>query len=212
MGEEGRSSKRESKASQLYSKKVDTTKVNLPIIKQWIDDQINEQLPDDDIAAGFIYELVAGEENPDIHAIETQTNEFLGEKESRAFCKQLWKHLLSAQEDKEGIPEQLLEERKKMLEEQKKAVKESRQEYRSEERNRGWYQRDRRDDRRGGYRGGDRDRYGSYRQQRSRDTSNDDRKKTNYNRSTDGESQKTDKYEEDHHDARERGPRDRTLL
>lgn len=193
-----------------YKKQVDTTKVNLPVIKGWIEEQLNEQLPEDDIAAEFIYELIAGEENPDIKAIENQVDEFLGKKESRSFCKQLWKHLLSAQEDKDGIPEELVEQRKKMLEEQKKA-NEEKPRPNNYGRNRGWYHRDRRDGHKG--RASHKDH-----QRRNQDhehlaqTKDEDLRKTNYNRSSDGKPSRRDLYEEDHHDARERGPRDRTLL
>ncbi|QWW24332.1 hypothetical protein CA7LBN_003166 [Candidozyma auris] len=103
--ETGRSKK--DKTTSIFSRKVDSTKVNLPVIKRWIEEEITAQIPDDDIAAGFIYELIAGEENPDINAIRAQTDDFLGPKESKIFCKKLWKHLLSAQGDKDGLPSEL---------------------------------------------------------------------------------------------------------
>lgn len=192
----------------IYNKEVDSSKVNLEVIKHWIEEKLSEQLPEDDIAAGFIYELVAGEEHPDIHAIENQMDDFLGKQESRTFCKALWKHLLSAQEDKDGIPEELIEQRRKLLEEKKKAAQESAK-YNKSERNRGWYQRDRRDrfqsrGRQGDQRNDTDDRRSNY--------SRKDSKKTNYNRGIEGKLSKREQYEEDHHDARERGPRDRTLL
>lgn len=193
----------------IYNKEVDSSKVNLEVIKYWIEEKLSQQLPGDDIAAGFIYELVAGEEHPDILAIENQMDDFLGKQESRVFCKTLWKHLLSAQEDKDGIPEELIEQRRRLLEEKKQAAHESSKYYKSE-RNRGWYQRDRRD------RFPSRGRQGNQRSNkddhRKSSSSRKDPKKTNYNRSSEGKLSKRDQYEEDHHDARERGPRDRTLL
>lgn len=199
-----------SKTPLSYKKQVDTTKLNLPVIKRWIEEQLNEQLPEDDIAPEFIHELVAGEENPDIIAIESQVDEFLGKKESRSFCKQLWKLLLGAQEDKDGIPEELVEQRRKILEEQKKANEENSRPN-NYGRNRGWYHRDRRD----GYKGraGRKDHQRRNNdQEHVKQPEDDDMGKTNYNRSSDGKPSRRELYEEDHHDARERGPRDRTLL
>lgn len=210
---------KESKTTLIYSQRVDSTKLNLPVIKRWIEDEITAQLPDDDIAAGFIYELIAGEENPDIHAIEAQTDEFLGKKDSRKFCKQLWKHLLSAQEDKDGIPKELVEQRKKIIEEQRKANGQRNKDSRPRDANRGWYQRDRRANSTRNYR----DSGSDYNSQRTNYSSGDDLKsrnnrgsqtegrKTNYNRMSEL-SDKKNKYEDDHHDARERGPRDKTVF
>lgn len=104
------------KTPSLFKKSVDISKVNLPVIKAWIEETIHKFLPDDDIAVEFIYELLRSEELPNIHAIQEQMNDFLGQDESVAFCEKLWKLLLSAQKDPDGIPEQLLEQRKRQLE------------------------------------------------------------------------------------------------
>ncbi|QRG38661.1 hypothetical protein FDK38_003078 [Candidozyma auris] len=215
--ETGRSKK--DKTTSIFSKKVDSTKVNLPVIKRWIEEEITAQIPDDDIAAGFIYELIAGEENPDINAIRAQTHDFLGPKESKIFCKKLWKHLLSAQVDKDGLPSELVELRRRVLEEQR-ANEAKLQESMLQDRNRGWYHRDRRE--RYGQRDGfqKRGQGRSYRDSRTSDDSqkvvNDtdakhiDSKKTNYNRSEKKESR--DESEVYHSNGSERGPRDKTLL
>ncbi|PSK79811.1 hypothetical protein CJJ07_000171 [Candidozyma auris] len=215
--ETGKSKK--DKTTSIFSRKVDSTKVNLPVIKRWIEEEITAQIPDDDIAAGFIYELIAGEENPDINAIRAQTDDFLGPKESKIFCKKLWKHLLSAQGDKDGLPSELVELRRRVLEEQR-ANQAKLQESKLQDRNRGWYHRDRR------ARYGRRDSFQkrgqgrSYRDSRTSDDSSEivndtdakhiDSKKTNYNRSERKESR--DESEVYHSNGSERGPRDKTLL
>lgn len=99
----------------LFKKPVDISKVNLPVIKTWMEQTIHEQLPDDDIVVEFIYEMLQSEEKPDIKAIQEQMTNFLGEEESLIFCKELWSLLLSGQKDPDGIPEQLLQQRKKQL-------------------------------------------------------------------------------------------------
>ncbi|SGZ56391.1 CIC11C00000002933 [Sungouiella intermedia] len=109
-------SKSKGKTPSTFKKPVDISKVNLPVIKVWLEDTIHEQLPEDDIAVEFIYELLKSEESLAIDTIREQMNDFLGERESLIFCESLWKLLLSAQKDKDGIPEQLLEQRKKQLE------------------------------------------------------------------------------------------------
>lgn len=104
------------KMPSVFKKPVDMSKVNLPVIKVWLEETIHEHLPEDDIAVEFIYELLKSEELLNVEDIQEQMNDFLGEKESLEFCEKLWKLLLSAQKDKDGIPEQLLEQRKKQLE------------------------------------------------------------------------------------------------
>lgn len=104
------------KGSSLFKKPVDISKVNLPVIKVWLEETIHQHLPDDDIAVEFVFELLGSLELPDIDAIREQMNDFLGKDESKNFCEKLWKLLLSGQKDPDGIPEELLEQRKKQLE------------------------------------------------------------------------------------------------
>lgn len=179
-----------------FKKKVDTSKVNLPIIKQWIEDTVHEQLPDDDIAVEFVYELLTGEKNPDIVAIQDQMSDFLGEKESLQFCEDLWKLLLSAQKDADGIPEQLIEKRKEKLRQQNaEQAKNMLEKMKPKE------HREREDARR---------EYRTERgEERARARANDP--KTNYNRSNQERKERERKeYAKDHHDERER--RGNTLL
>ncbi|GEQ67373.1 hypothetical protein JCM33374_g1037 [Metschnikowia sp. JCM 33374] len=112
---------------RCFETPVNISKVSLPIIKQWLTDRLGEQLPDDDVAVEFIYELLIGGENdePDIGAIREQMDDFLGKEKSRVFCLDLWQLLISAQSSPEGIPQKLVDERKKKIEEDEKARKEA---------------------------------------------------------------------------------------
>lgn len=100
----------------VLKKPVDTSKVNLDVVKIWLEETINEYLPDDDIVVEFIYELLKQDDKPDIHVIQEHMDGFLGPEDSLKFCEELWRLLLSGQKDPDGIPEQLLEQRKKQLE------------------------------------------------------------------------------------------------
>ncbi|KAK6463790.1 kinase-like domain-containing protein [Scheffersomyces coipomensis] len=109
------------KFPKCYKVKVNIGKVNLEVIKEWISKTINEQLEDDDIVIDYIYELLqSGESNPDIKALQLQVQEFLGADEARKFCEKLWNLLISAQDNKDGIPKQILDERQKHKDEVEK--------------------------------------------------------------------------------------------
>lgn len=178
-------SRKSGRFPESYKEKVDTSKVNMEVIQRWIDETIHEQLPDDDIAGGFVYELLCAEENPDIVSIEQQVQEFIGAKESRRFCSRLWAHLLSAQQDPDGIPVELVAKRQKEFEARSKQ-----QDHRVRQ---SVSSRDHRSRPKG------RVEKPTYRAAT--------RRKTNYNRS--GAPQD---HQRDHHDPRERGARDNTLL
>lgn len=103
---------------KILKQHVDTTKVHLPIIKEWLEEEMQKHLPDDDIAVELIYEMLEGNKEPGAGEIQEQLQTFLGDDDGRVFCQQLWQLLVSAQEDKDGIPEQLLEKRKQQMEQQ----------------------------------------------------------------------------------------------
>lgn len=98
-----------------FKKAVSIAKVNFPVFQQWIEDTLHQQLPDDDIVADYVCELLQSNDSPDIRAIHVQMKDFLGEKELMQFCENLWNALLSAQEDKDGIPAQLINARSKEI-------------------------------------------------------------------------------------------------
>lgn len=103
---------------KILKQHVDTEKVNLPVLKVWLEEEMQKHLPDDDIAVEFIYEMLEGNKEPVASEIQEQLVTFLGEEEGRAFCQHLWQLLISGQQDKDGIPEELLEKRKQQMEQQ----------------------------------------------------------------------------------------------
>ncbi len=50
-------------------------------------------------------------QQPDIKSIQIQLTGFL-DKDTASFCKELWNMLLSAQSNKSGVPQELLEAKK----------------------------------------------------------------------------------------------------
>lgn len=117
------------KGPKCYKTKVDITKVNLDVIKEWINQVISEQLPDDDIVIDYIYELLVANENfPDIISIQVQLKDFLGESEAKTFCERLWNLLISAQDDPDGIPLEILNQRRQDYEELERKQQEHKKE------------------------------------------------------------------------------------
>ncbi|KAF2831000.1 hypothetical protein CC86DRAFT_377922 [Ophiobolus disseminans] len=164
-----------------FDKKVDIKKVNIDLMKKWIANKITTILGDeDDIVVETCYNLVEQNQFPRIKEIQIQLTGFLN-KETPAFCKELWDLMLSAQDSPVGVPRELLEAKKLELQQEQlsKAAAEQRlregkeqndmiDSFRNEERSsrpdrperrperpeRGRGGRFRGDDRRGGDRGG----------------------------------------------------------
>ncbi|RCK65114.1 hypothetical protein Cantr_00839 [Candida viswanathii] len=121
------------KLPKVFNKKpANYSNIKISKFKPWITEQINQHLPDDDIAVDYIYELLqvpegddAGDSCPDIYGIHQQVTDFLGEEDSLKFCKQLWKLLLEASKESTGVPKefQQKEEPKKIIPEESKARK-----------------------------------------------------------------------------------------
>ncbi|CUM46188.1 uncharacterized protein AC631_00003 [Debaryomyces fabryi] len=105
------------KYPKKFSKKVSMAKVNFSVVEKWIGDTLNEQLPDDDVVIDYVSELLQAEDQPDIKMIHLQMQDFLGKEQAMNFCETLWDMLMSAQDDPDGIPAQLLEQRRKEYEE-----------------------------------------------------------------------------------------------
>ncbi|PMB65666.1 PWI domain-containing protein [Beauveria bassiana] len=107
-----------------FSKKVDMQKVNLGVMKKsvhprmiyqlvaWIASRISEILGnEDDVVIEMCFNLIDGPRYPDIKNIQIQLTGFL-DKDTAAFCKELWKLFLSAQDSPQGVPKELLEAKK----------------------------------------------------------------------------------------------------
>ncbi|RKU42344.1 hypothetical protein DL546_005595 [Coniochaeta pulveracea] len=113
-----------------FNQKVDMTKVNLQVMKKWIAEKVTEILKsEDDVVIELIYNLIEGPRYPDIKSIQIQLTGFL-DKDTPAFCKELWKLFLSAQDSPQGVPKELLEAKKLELIQEKieaeKAAEEAR--------------------------------------------------------------------------------------
>ncbi|KAM0446899.1 hypothetical protein ACHAO4_009050 [Trichoderma viride] len=102
-----------------FSQKVDMQKVNLQVIKKWIANRISEILGnEDDVVIEMCFNLIEGPRHPDIKSLQIQLTGFL-DKETAPFCKELWKLLLSAQGNPQGVPKELLEAKKLELMQEK---------------------------------------------------------------------------------------------
>ncbi|KAM0512251.1 hypothetical protein ACHAPE_009067 [Trichoderma viride] len=128
-----------------FSQKVDMQKVNLQVIKKfvtgspylsalsrssdfssadrkphrWIANRISEILGnEDDVVIELCFGLIEGPRHPDIKSLQIQLTGFL-DKETAPFCKELWKLLLSAQGNPQGVPKELLEAKKLELMQEK---------------------------------------------------------------------------------------------
>ncbi|USW54321.1 Putative PWI domain-containing protein [Septoria linicola] len=124
---------RNTKFDPEFSKKVDMTKVNLPVIKKWVSDEIARILnSDDDVVTEMLFTLLEAGKYPNIKQIQTDISGFL-DKDAAPFCRQLWKLLLSAQADPKGIPQELLEAKKFELIQERIAEDRAREEARQRE-------------------------------------------------------------------------------
>ncbi|PYH93817.1 hypothetical protein BO71DRAFT_326818 [Aspergillus ellipticus CBS 707.79] len=173
---------RQTKFPPEFSRKVDMTKVNIEVMKKWIAGKISEILGnEDDVVIELCFNLLEGSRFPDVKSLQIQLTGFL-DKDTAKFCKELWSLCLSAQENPQGVPKELLEAKKLELIQEKieaeKAAEEARKQKEQErvrERELEDIRRRERSDRgRGGRRGGrgggrDFDRRRSPPRQRSRD-------------------------------------------
>ncbi|GAB7354076.1 hypothetical protein MBLNU459_g4651t2 [Dothideomycetes sp. NU459] len=101
-----------------FSQKVDTSKINIQIIKNWAKGEVARILNnEDDIVEGLLFGLIETK-NPDIKSLQIQLTGFLG-KDAAPFCKELWNLLLDAQKSTTGVPQQLLQAKVNELQQQK---------------------------------------------------------------------------------------------
>ncbi|KAI5288226.1 Serine/arginine repetitive matrix protein 1, partial [Ascosphaera aggregata] len=92
---------RQTKFPPEFNKKVDMKKVNVEVMKKSVG--LNQ----------FV-----GLREPDIKSLQIQLTGFL-DKETPKFCKKLWELCLSAQENPQGVPKELLEAKKLELRQEK---------------------------------------------------------------------------------------------
>ncbi|KAG9244458.1 hypothetical protein BJ878DRAFT_506131 [Calycina marina] len=102
-----------------FNQKVDIQKVNADLMKKWMAGRIQEILgSDDDVVIELCFGLFEGARHPDIKKMQIQLTGFL-DKDTPAFCKELWKLCLSAQANPEGVPQELVEAKKAELMQEK---------------------------------------------------------------------------------------------
>lgn len=110
------------------------SKVKLPLIKVWVQNEVARILgSDDDVVIEMIMGMLESNKSvsasrsrnatrdifltasqPNIKQLQTDVTGFL-DKDAAPFCLSLWKLCLSAQEDPNGIPKELLEAKKEEL-------------------------------------------------------------------------------------------------
>ncbi|KAF9699629.1 hypothetical protein EKO04_002174 [Ascochyta lentis] len=101
-----------------FDRKVDIEKVNIDLMKKWIAQKITDILGDeDDIVVETCYNLVEQSQFPKIKEIQIQLTGFLN-KDTAAFCKELWDLMLSAQDSPMGVPKEMLEAKKLELQQE----------------------------------------------------------------------------------------------
>ncbi|GAB1198920.1 hypothetical protein APSETT444_008250 [Aspergillus pseudonomiae] len=168
---------RQTKFPPEFSRKVDMTKVNIEVMKKWIAGKISEILGnEDDVVIELCFNLLEGSRFPDVKSLQIQLTGFL-DKDTAKFCKELWSLCLSAQENPQGVPKELLEAKKLELIQEKieaeKAAEEARRQKEQErvrERELEEVRRRERSERgRGGRRGGGRGGGRDFDRRRSRD-------------------------------------------
>ncbi|EOD49029.1 pwi domain mrna processing protein [Neofusicoccum parvum] len=115
-----------------FEEKVDTTKVQMDIMKKWIATKVQQILEtDDDMVVDFIYNLLDGERYPDPKKLQIALGGFLHDDAPR-FVKEFWALCLSAQNNKDtlGVPRELLEMKKDEMKQDKKAQEKAAEEAR----------------------------------------------------------------------------------
>src|SRR4051794_22278732 len=96
-----------------FEEKIDISKVELKVIRSWIDKRLNELLGfEDEFLGNFIISLL--EEKTDPRKIHLQITGFLN-KDTFKFMEELWSLLISAQNSENGIPFKIIEEKKEEL-------------------------------------------------------------------------------------------------
>ncbi|WVZ56406.1 LOW QUALITY PROTEIN: hypothetical protein U9M48_006945 [Paspalum notatum var. saurae] len=97
---------------------VDTSKVQMDVMKPWIATRVTELLGfEDEVLINFIYGLLE-EKEADGKKIQIQLTGFM-EKNTVKFMKELWSLLLSAQQNASGVPQQFLDAKEAEIQQRK---------------------------------------------------------------------------------------------
>jgi serine/arginine repetitive matrix protein 1 len=101
-----------------FSTPVNLSKVNKPVLTQWIEQRVTTILGfDDEIVSSTAINLLLPSEggSPDPRRAQLDLVGFLGEDGAASFAKELWSLLLESQSSISGIPRTLLEQKKKEI-------------------------------------------------------------------------------------------------
>uniref|UniRef100_A0A7S2SU80 PWI domain-containing protein n=1 Tax=Rhizochromulina marina TaxID=1034831 RepID=A0A7S2SU80_9STRA len=103
------------KFAAVLGTKVDTGKVNLPVMNRWITERLTQLLGfEDEIVIGLVINFLEANKHPAPKQLQLDVTGFL-EKKAGQFVEELWTLLAAAQENKNGIPPQFIEKKKEEL-------------------------------------------------------------------------------------------------
>ncbi|PRP86739.1 hypothetical protein PROFUN_02888 [Planoprotostelium fungivorum] len=101
-----------------YSTKVDMKKVELAVMKPWIETRVQELLQlDDEILIAYLFSLLEAE-TVDPRIVQINMTEFLGGGDASTLVLEIWKMLISAQNNM-GVPKELMEAKRAEIEKQR---------------------------------------------------------------------------------------------
>jgi len=117
------------KFSDALTEPVDMRKVKLDALKPWIHEKLTEILGfEDDVVIDYAINQLEETNTPDPKIVQINLTGFLNAKNARLFMAELWPMLVSAMQNKNGIPEKLIEMKKQEME-QNRADKETMQKF-----------------------------------------------------------------------------------
>jgi len=122
---------RKTKFPRNFDTKVILQKVNKPVLTQWIEQKVTSLLGfEDEIVASTVVNLFLPSDvtSPDAKKAQLDLVGFLGD-EAATFSKQLWSLMLEAQASNSGIPQTLLEQKKKEMVERTNQLQQQQQHY-----------------------------------------------------------------------------------
>lgn len=94
-----------------YNTKIDMKQIKLEVIKPWIGQKLTELLGfEDEVLLGYVFSLLEENQFPDPRQLQINITGFL-EKDASGFVLDMWKLLISAQNN-HGIPPEFLEKKK----------------------------------------------------------------------------------------------------
>ncbi|WFD35002.1 hypothetical protein MCUN1_001848 [Malassezia cuniculi] len=103
----------------MFDTKVDMQRVNMPVMRQWIVERVEELLGmEDEVLVEYVLSQLESERYPDPRKMQISLTGFL-EKNARIFMAELWRLLLDAQDSVGGIPKLFVERKKREMAERR---------------------------------------------------------------------------------------------